>query len=169
MDTWTRRIEGNLFFSFYSSSHWISYLECMYTQNPAASISIYNNPIFNASATKFPNIIIFQYSDFCLLRERGVANSSLKDHFLYSHDQINRSIVFSVNWIWLFWFWVARRNCFFFFSLLFFVLEYFSLYCSRDARFYFRFQKVLDMAKEANKTGKEIKTKNPLDFILARL
>ena len=43
MDTWTRRIEGNLFF-FFSFSHWISYLECMYTQNPAASISIYNNP-----------------------------------------------------------------------------------------------------------------------------
>ena len=91
MDTWTRRIEGNLFF-FFSFSHWISYLECMYTQNPAASISIYNNPkekkkkkkkkkkkrvliqlflYLHASATIFPNIIIFQYSDFCLLREGG--------------------------------------------------------------------------------------------------
>jgi hypothetical protein len=59
----------SLFF-FFSTSHWISYLECMYTQNPAASISIYNNPIFTLRLLYFLTSSYFNIQIF-VSYERG--------------------------------------------------------------------------------------------------
>ena len=88
MDTWTRRIEGNLFFFLIFSLNLLSRVHVhpkpsrqhLYIQQPEREeeeeeekkrVLIQLFLYLHASATIFPNIIIFQYSDLCLLREGG--------------------------------------------------------------------------------------------------
>ena len=95
----------NTFFFFTGS-----YLECMYTQNPAASIDTRKSSYISLSSRfgYYFYIIIFQYSDFFIffLQE---GRQQLEDHFPYSHDQVNRSIVVcSIEFF--VWFWM-REFC----------------------------------------------------------
>ena len=101
-----------------------------------------------------------------LTRGGWQASSSLKDHFPYSHDQINRSIVFLCIEFGCFGFELRGETFFLVFCFLFWNISVYIVHWMLVSIFVF---KKFEMAKEANKTGKEIKTKNPLDFIWARL